>query len=271
VKRKKSLVIIDEHRSIAEMLVWHLKNKQKLFSEAAVFSTINEIHPERHQELIGNSLILLQGYRYYNTEQAFKAIYRDFGDIPLILIDGRVRSTMVQLLIKYDLDGYLTFHDTLDELAEGIEQVLEGGKTLSQKVQQMVVFNGKQFELRAEYPDLLFFRLSYRERELLHHIVEGKNLEECSKLMGISPKSSDNLKTRLMQKLEVHSMRHLMLLGMKFKYGEDKSVLKNGDAANFVVKNKKSPAMDSGDCVKHVKQARPLTCYAEQTRRLRDT
>jgi len=170
--------------------------------------------------LFRNSLILLQGHCYYATERAFKTISRDFGNIPLILIDGRVRSAMVQLMIKYDLSGYLTFQDTLDELGAGIKQALKGGKVLSKKVQQMVVFNGTQFELRSECADMPFFKLSCRERELLHHVVDGKNLEECSELMGITPKSVDNLKTRLMQKLEVHNMSHLMFLGMKFRCGE---------------------------------------------------
>jgi len=221
VKRKKSLVIIDEHHLIAEMLVWYLKSKQKLFSEAAIFSSMNEVHPELHQELIGNSLILMQCRPYHVMKKTFNTIYRDFGNIPMILIDGRLKIPMVKLLIEYDLGGYLIFQETLDELVKGVKQVLEGGKVVSKKVQEMVVFNGKRFELRSECPESPFFALSNREEELMQHIINGKNLDECSQWMGITLKSIDNLKTRLMQKLGVHSMRHLILLGMKFRFGED--------------------------------------------------
>jgi DNA-binding CsgD family transcriptional regulator len=62
-------------------------------------------------------------------------------------------------------------------------------------------------------------RLTPREREVFHLVVEGKASKEISRLLGISVKTAENHRARLMEKLAVHNTAELV------KYAARKGLL----------------------------------------------
>jgi len=60
-----------------------------------------------------------------------------------------------------------------------------------------------------------FFTLSKREKELFSNIGHGMSMDECCEKMELTKKSADNLKTRLMAKLDVHSVSKIVFLASK--------------------------------------------------------
>jgi len=55
-------------------------------------------------------------------------------------------------------------------------------------------------------------RLTPREREVLEHAVEGKHAKEIAAALGISPRTVEVHKTRIMEKLEVRNIAELVRL-----------------------------------------------------------
>jgi FixJ family two-component response regulator len=55
-------------------------------------------------------------------------------------------------------------------------------------------------------------RLTRREREVLEHAVEGKHAKEIAGLLGISPRTVEVHKMRIMEKLEVRNIAELVRL-----------------------------------------------------------
>ena len=68
----------------------------------------------------------------------------------------------------------------------------------------------------AESP---YQRLTPREREVFHLVVEGKASKEISRLLGISVKTAENHRARVMEKLGVHNTAELV------KYAAQKGLL----------------------------------------------
>ncbi|MGH8241944.1 MAG: response regulator [Steroidobacteraceae bacterium] len=62
-------------------------------------------------------------------------------------------------------------------------------------------------------------RLTPREREVFHLVVEGKASKEISRVLGISIKTAENHRARLMEKLGVHNTAELV------KYAARKGLL----------------------------------------------
>ncbi len=52
--------------------------------------------------------------------------------------------------------------------------------------------------------------LTPREREVLQLVAEGKTTKEVAKLLGISVKTAESHRTRIMEKLEIHETASLV-------------------------------------------------------------
>jgi two-component system response regulator NreC len=52
--------------------------------------------------------------------------------------------------------------------------------------------------------------LTLRERQVLQLIAEGKGTKEVAQLLGISVKTAESHRTRLMQKLDIHETASLV-------------------------------------------------------------
>jgi len=52
--------------------------------------------------------------------------------------------------------------------------------------------------------------LSPREREVLQLVAEGKTTKETARLLGVSVKTAENHRTRIMAKLDIHETAGLV-------------------------------------------------------------
>ena len=57
--------------------------------------------------------------------------------------------------------------------------------------------------------------LTPREREVFHLVVEGKTTKEIAQVLGISVKTADNHRTRVLEKLAVHNTAELVRYAAK--------------------------------------------------------
>ena len=60
--------------------------------------------------------------------------------------------------------------------------------------------------------------LTIREREVLQLVAEGKTTKEIAQVLGISAKTADSHRTRMMRKLDIHEtaglVRHAIREGL---------------------------------------------------------
>jgi DNA-binding NarL/FixJ family response regulator len=125
-------------------------------------------------------------------------------------------KTRVILLTKHDEDqyvaaglragvrGYVLKSQVASDLVQAIQEVCRGSVYLSPNISSTVV---DAFLSKADTPP---DPLSGRERQVLQLIGEGKSTKEIAAQLGVSVKTAESHRARLMRKLDIHETASLV-------------------------------------------------------------
>ncbi len=110
--------------------------------------------------------------------------------------------------------GYVLKESAGVEVVRAVRAVHAGHRYLSEKILDSLVddYLSQSTSIRVKSP---LERLSPREREVLQFVVEGKSSAEMSRILGISPKTIDTHRSRLMKKIGVKNIGELIKFGLR--------------------------------------------------------
>jgi DNA-binding NarL/FixJ family response regulator len=100
--------------------------------------------------------------------------------------------------------GYVLKTQAAVDLVQTIREVLQGAIYLSPQVARAVV---QAYLTRSDLPP---DPLTSREREILQRIAEGQTTKEIASHLGLSVKTVESHRTRLMHKLDIHETATLV-------------------------------------------------------------
>jgi DNA-binding NarL/FixJ family response regulator len=121
-----------------------------------------------------------------------------------ILLTMHREEEYVMGALRAGAKGYVLKSQAATDLIQAIHQVCRGEVYLSPGVSRAVV------EAFLSKSDLPSEPLSPRERQVLQLIGEGKSSKEIASLLGISVKTAESHRARLMQKLDIHEIAGLV-------------------------------------------------------------
>jgi DNA-binding NarL/FixJ family response regulator len=119
-----------------------------------------------------------------------------------VLLTMHAEEPYVLEALRAGVKGYVLKRDAAADLVRAIREVAAGGVYLSPQISPAVVA-----ALRA--PARAEAALTPREREVLQLVAEGKTTKEVANILGVSVKTADAHRTRLMQKLDLHDVASL--------------------------------------------------------------
>jgi len=139
-----------------------------------------------------------------NGIEAASEIRRASPQTRTILLTRHDEDQYVTEALRLGVKGYVLKNQAATDLVHAIHQVCRGGFYLSPGVSQAVVeaFLSKT----ARPPD----PLTSRERQVLQLISEGKSTKDVACLLGISAKTAESHRARLMRKLDIHETASLV-------------------------------------------------------------
>ena len=126
------------------------------------------------------------------------------------------RSTRTTLLTRHDEDqyvtealragvkGYVLKRQAATDLVAAIRQACRNEVYLSPGISRAVVSAYRAREEVSTEP------LTPRERQVLQLVGEGKSTKDVAALLGISVKTAESHRTRLMRKLDIHETASLV-------------------------------------------------------------
>ena len=121
----------------------------------------------------------------------------------VILLTVHAEDRYVLEAVRAGVRGYVLKKQAAADLVRAIREVSGGGVYLSPGISAAVVEAVRSPRSVPEEP------LTAREREVLQLVAEGKTTKEISVLLGVSVKTADSHRTRLMQKLDIHDIASL--------------------------------------------------------------
>lgn len=118
-------------------------------------------------------------------------------------------SVYVREIVRAGAEGYILKESADSELIAAVRAVAEGNSYLSPEVAGAVL---KDYRKHSTNPlDLL----SSREREILQLIAEGRTNKEIAAHLGLSVYTIDGHRTRIMEKLGLHSTGELVRFAVR--------------------------------------------------------
>ena len=103
--------------------------------------------------------------------------------------------------------GYLLKNQVIAELEEAIAAVQRGDTFLSRAL--------RANRRRSRAPELELTRLSPRERAVLRLLAQGRKMREIAEEMGVSVKTIETHRHRIMNKLEIDNLPGLVRFAMQ--------------------------------------------------------
>jgi two-component system, NarL family, response regulator NreC len=146
-----------------------------------------------------------------NGIEATAQIIRQSPDTGVLILSMYSDERYVMRAVKAGARGYL-LKDTLEEgLIEAIQSVHAGQAYFSPSVAKLLQeAHGRDEQFEDRY-DLL----TDRERQLYHLLAEGRSNKEIAARLALSLHTVETHRTRIMDKLGVHSIAELVLSAVR--------------------------------------------------------
>ena len=137
--------------------------------------------------------------------QVTEVLRRDMPNSRVVILSVHNRPEYVQRVINAGARGYLLKDAPAEELVRVLELVHRGEVFFSPAVAQSAL---NQYVTSGGSPRSLS-RISRREREVLALVAEGKSNKEIASALGVSVRTIETHRERIMRKLDLHSVAAL--------------------------------------------------------------
>jgi two-component system response regulator NreC len=138
-----------------------------------------------------------------------KEIRRCSPKTRIILLTVHTEDRYVLEALHAGVDGYVVKTQAAADLVQAIREIGRNAIYLSPSISRAVV--EAYFDKVAPPGDLL----SSRERQVLQLVAEGKTTKEIAGLLGISTKTADSHRSRIMRKLNIHDTAGLVRFAIR--------------------------------------------------------
>jgi DNA-binding NarL/FixJ family response regulator len=195
------VLLADDHAILRDGLRGVLKD--------AGFEVVGEASDGREaikltQELQPEIAILDIAMPVLNGIDAAREILKTSPKTKIILLTMHPEDRYVLAALRSGIKGYVLKSKAASSLVQAIHAIRQGEIYLSPGVSNVVV----DAFLAKDDPQVE--PLSSREREVLQLIAEGKNVKEIGSILGISTKTAESHRGRIMQRLNIHDLAGLV-------------------------------------------------------------
>jgi two-component system nitrate/nitrite response regulator NarL len=144
---------------------------------------------------------------------ALKRIKRDNSTASVIMLSAASDTSVIRSSLEHGADGYLTKDVTSDELTHAVRSVATGERILSATVRRTL--EQGPIEPPAQIHTKLDAALTRREMEIVSHVAAGLTSHEIADRLGISRRTVETHRARIMTKLGVNNAAGLVRLALQ--------------------------------------------------------
>ncbi len=139
-----------------------------------------------------------------NGVDAAREIMRLQPQTKAIVLTMHKDEAYILQALSAGVSGYILKTQAAADLVQAIREVVRGSVYLSPGVSRAVV---DAYRAKTNVPP---DPLSPREREILQLVAEGRTTKQIAAILGVSVKTADSHRSRLMAKLDIHEIAGLV-------------------------------------------------------------
>lgn len=148
--------------------------------------------------------VLDLGMPQLNGIEAARDIYKRAPGTQVVLLTMYEDDAYVLEALRAGIRGYVLKAQAASDLLAAIREVLRGAVYLSPGISEAVI---NAYMQKAELPP---DPLTDRERQVLQLVAEGNTTKQIAQVLGVSVKTAESHRTRMMQKLAIHETASLV-------------------------------------------------------------
>lgn len=211
---KFSILLVDDHAIVRRGLrgLLDLQSDFQVVGEAADGREAVRLEDELRPDIVLMD-IAMPGL---NGIDAAQRILKRRSDTAIVLFSMYADESYLIRALNAGVRGYLLKDSADTDLVPALRAVALGGSYFHPAVAGAMSTDAAR-SLQERGLNDSYELLTEREKEILQLLAEGRSNKECARLLGISPYTVETHRTRLMQKLDLHSTADLVLYAVRKK------------------------------------------------------
>ena len=205
MKGTYSIYIADDHQMITDGLNSFFKNEENYFVKGTFYDGNSVL------KAIKNTLpdILITDIKMPGISgiELVKKIKRDYPSIKVLVLSMFNESYLVRDISEAGADGYILKNTGKEELFRALDTILDGKKYYGIEVMNTLlnrVSRQKEGNMSEIAP------LTFREKDILKHLVKGKTSKQIADAIHISIHTIDTHRKNIMRKTGTHNIGELI-------------------------------------------------------------
>jgi len=206
---KKTILIVDDHPLVREGLISILKSAAgyEVVGQAGNARDANRMVKNLKPDLVLLDLAL--------PDKSGIELSREIRNISpptrIMIVSMHSKVDYIVKAFQAGATGYMVKESATEKLLQGIEHVVNGEYFMDGRVSHRVVEKLMQTpEKEMKITDAAYETLTPREQEIMVLLAEGYSAKEAAAKLFISPKTVENHRTSIMNKLGLHSTHELV-------------------------------------------------------------
>ncbi len=143
-----------------------------------------------------------------NGIEFIKQVKAEWKRLPVLVLSMYPEDQYALRALRAGASGYMTKETAPDELLAAIRRVGRGGRYVSEQLADLLI-------ARFDESDLPHRDLSDREFEVLRLIASGLTATEIAETLALSVKTISTYRTRILEKMHMHSNAELTHYAVK--------------------------------------------------------
>jgi DNA-binding NarL/FixJ family response regulator len=206
--KKLRILLADDHelvrRGVRSLLHtqrdWRVVGEAKNGPEAVM----------KAKELKPDIAILDIGMPEIDGLEATRQIQNAVPGSKILVLTMHESDQMVRRMLEAGATGYVLKSDLAGQLVKAVRNVSRGKRFLTQRVSEIVLLGFLRAKMDSKETDDSQVKPTPREAEILQLLAEGKTNKQIAAQLGITVRTAETHRAKIMLKLGLHSITELI-------------------------------------------------------------
>ena len=147
--------------------------------------------------------------------EVIRQIRKSLAETKVLVLTMHESDHMIRRALDAGANGYLLKSDLIEYLPKAVRAVAENKTFLTPKISEIVLEGFINARNQSEEKKPAGPRITARELEIIRLLAEGKSNKEVSTQLGITVRTVETHRSKIMLKLGLHSLAELIHYAMR--------------------------------------------------------